>query len=91
MVLRSADGERIYQSQRAGVIRRLVDSGRVDEVDAERWVSRWEAEASDIRAARGSQEYWDFAWQWIEDERESSDPPKTDMSAVGDDGQVFGG
>jgi hypothetical protein len=88
---RGADPEGIYQSQRAGVIRRLVDSGRVDEVDAERWVSRWEAEASDIGPARGSQESWDFAWQWIEDEREASDPPKTDMSAVGDGGQVFGG
>jgi hypothetical protein len=39
------DPERIYQAQRAGIFGRLTKNGRVDELDAEHWISRWERHA----------------------------------------------
>jgi hypothetical protein len=90
---RRADPERIYQAQRAGTFRRLVLEGRLDELDAEHWVSAWEREAPAIDMARGSDGYWADGWVWIKQQRSGpqDDQTKRDMSADGDDGQVYGG
>lgn len=87
---RRGDPERIYQAQRAGMFARLVTAERLDQLDADHWIARWEREAEAIGRLRGSTGFWDDAWRWIEDQRKP-DEPKTDMSAEGDDGQVFGG
>ena len=59
------DPERIYQAQRAGIFRRLVDAERLSAFDAEHWISRWEREAEESAngPAVGSQGYWDAAWR----------------------------
>ena len=41
---RRGDPERIYQAQRAGVVIRLVSAERLDRLDAEHWIARWERE-----------------------------------------------
>jgi len=87
---RSRNPDRIYAAQRAGVIARLTRNERVGEPDAERLVAAWEHEAELAGRQRGSMAYWDDAWAWIEAHRKPA-VDKTDMSAVGDDGQVFGG
>lgn len=66
---RRGDPDRIYQAQRAGVFRRLVDEGRVNELDAEHWIARWERVAPELGHPRGSTGYWDEAWRWIAGER----------------------
>ncbi|HEX5148007.1 MAG TPA: hypothetical protein VFW02_02920 [Candidatus Limnocylindrales bacterium] len=81
----------IYHAQRAGVAARLTRNEGVDPQEAERWIGRWEREAAGVGRARGSECYWDDAWRWIADQRRAPEADKTDMSAVGDDGQVFGG
>lgn len=93
---RSRNPDRIYAAQRAGVIARLIRSERVGETEAERLVALWEREAEETGRLRGSLRYWDDAWVWITAKRkpqgdEDAPADKTDMSAVGDDGQVFGG
>lgn len=61
---RRGDPERIYQAQRHGVFRRLVDEQRVYELDAEHWIARWEREAE--AAGRGRDDhYWSDGWEWI--------------------------
>jgi hypothetical protein len=45
---RRGDPQKIYQAQRAGVFMRLVQSERLDQLDAEHWISRWEREAEAI-------------------------------------------
>ena len=42
---RGGDPERIYLAQRAGAFMRLVTAERLDQLDAEDWISRWEREA----------------------------------------------
>lgn len=37
--------ERIYRAQHAGMFNRLRDAERMKELDAERWIARWEREA----------------------------------------------
>jgi hypothetical protein len=64
--------ERIYGAQRAGVFRRLVDAERVNELDAEHWIARWEREAEATGPERGSVGYWDEAWVWIAEQRAAS-------------------
>jgi hypothetical protein len=66
----------------------VVSYERLDRFDAEHWIARWEREAEDIGWPRTSSRYWHEGWEWIERER---NPPKTDMNAEGDDGQVYGG
>ena len=88
---RRGDPDRTYQAQRAGVLARLTQNERVEELDAEHWIARWEREAEATGRARGSSRYWDDGWDWIASQRADPNVPKTDMSAEGDDGQVFGG
>jgi hypothetical protein len=97
---RSSHPDRIHAAQRAGVIARLTQNERVNEIEAERLVARWEREAERSGRQRGSMRYWEEGWAWIEAQRrpqadeqadEQAAADKTDMSAVGDDGQVFGG
>lgn len=63
------DPERIYQEQRAGVFRRLVDEQRLEELDAEHWIASWERTADELGHPRRSAGYWDEAWRWIAGER----------------------
>ena len=71
---RRGDPERIYQAQRAGIFRRLVDAERLDKLDAEHWIARRERKAEDIGRPRGSTGYWDEGWRWIEGERRALRP-----------------
>ena len=66
--MRRGDPERIYQAQRAGIFRRLVSAERLNELDAEHWVSRWEREA-EARGRGRSQGFWDDGWHWIAEQR----------------------
>lgn len=59
------DPERIYQAQRAGTFRRLVDAERVDVIEAEHLLSSWAREAEAIGLTSRSARYWDDAWTWI--------------------------
>ena len=63
------DPERIYQAQCAGIFMRLVSAERLDQRDAEHWISRWELEAEANGPAVGPQGYWDEAWRWIAEDR----------------------
>ena len=65
--------ERIYQAQRVGIFRRLVDAERVNELDAEHWIARWEREAEASSRAR-DEHYWDDAWEWIAENRRKHQP-----------------
>lgn len=66
--MRRGDPERIYQAQRAGIFARLTQNERVDEVDAEHWISAWEQEA-EARGRAHSQGFWDDGWHWIAERR----------------------
>jgi hypothetical protein len=66
--MRGGDPERIYQAQRAGIFARLRDAERVNELDAEHWISRWEREAEASGRARDDH-YWSDAWEWIAERR----------------------
>ena len=57
--------ERIYRAQCAGICNRLRDAERLDELDAEHWLSRWEREADANGPAVGSQGNWTAGWRWI--------------------------
>jgi hypothetical protein len=59
--MRRADPERIYQGQRAGILRRLVDGERVPQAKAERWLEEWEREAETTGRDRREARYWDDA------------------------------
>lgn len=72
---RRGDPHRIYQAQRAGIFMRLVSAERLDQLDAEHWISRWEREAEANGPAVGSQGYWDAAWRWIEVQRKAPGRP----------------
>ena len=73
------------------MVNRLRDVERMDELDAEDWITRWEHEAEGLGRSRSSPSYWDDAWLWIEDQRRPTKVDKRDMSAEGEDGQVHGG
>jgi hypothetical protein len=64
---RRGDPDLIYRAQRAGIVARLRDAERLGELEAERWISRWEREADGNGPAVGSQGYWDAGWRWIEE------------------------
>lgn len=70
--MRRADPERIYQARRAATFRRLADAERLDELDAEHWVSAWEREAETRPIERLSARFWDEGERWIAERR--SDP-----------------
>jgi len=89
-VTRSRNQTRIYSAQRAGMLARLIRNERVGELEAERLIAVWEQAAAEAGRDRASNAYWDDAWTWIEAQRRKP-ADKTDMSAAGDDGQVFGG
>ena len=69
---RRGDPEKIYLAQRAGIFMRLVSYERLDRLDAEHWIARWEPEAEATGRGRGSTGYWDTAWQWISRQGEGS-------------------
>jgi hypothetical protein len=65
---RRGDPERIYQAQRLGIYRRLVDEQRVNELDAEHLIARWEREAEASGRTR-DEHYWTDGWEWIAEQR----------------------
>jgi hypothetical protein len=50
-------------------LRGLRDAERVNELDAEHWIARWEREAELNGPGAGSQGYWDAGWRWIAENR----------------------
>jgi hypothetical protein len=66
---RLGDPERIYQAQRAGIFAHPTQNERLDQLDAEHWISRWERHAEANGPARGSHGYWAAGWQWITENR----------------------
>jgi hypothetical protein len=54
---RRGNPERIYQAQRAGIFARLRDAERINELDAEHWISRWEREAAVLGTDRTDRLY----------------------------------
>ena len=68
---RRRDPELIYRAQRAGVFNRLRDTERLDELDAEHWIARWERHVAEAELVLDGGAFWDEAWRWIEAERHS--------------------
>lgn len=66
--MRRGNPERIYQAQRRGIFRRLVDEQGVNELDAEHLITRWEREAEATGQARDGH-CWSDAWAWIAEHR----------------------
>jgi hypothetical protein len=48
--------------QRAGIFARLVSAERLNELDAEHWIARWEREAEAHGLARTTSGFWATAW-----------------------------
>ena len=67
--MRRGNPERIYQAQRAGIFARLTQQERVNELDAEHWISRWEREAGSRGLSQTSIGFWDSAWEWVAERR----------------------
>jgi hypothetical protein len=76
-----------YQAQRASIKERLTRVERLDEVEAEQWIARWEEHADAEGRPATTFGFWKAAWTWIAKQR----GPKRDMNAEADDGQVYGG
>jgi hypothetical protein len=60
--------DRIYAAKRAGIFARLTQNERVNELDAEHWISRWEREA-EASGRASDNHYWPDAWDWIAEQR----------------------
>jgi len=60
---RRSTPERIYQSQRAGTIRRLTLDGELPQ-RAEAPVTAWESESAEDARERDGR-WWDDAWRWM--------------------------
>jgi hypothetical protein len=54
---------------RAGIFARLRDAGRVNELDAEHRIARWEREAESSGGARDAH-YWSDRRVWIAEHRQ---------------------
>jgi hypothetical protein len=67
--MRRADPERIYQAQRAGVVKHLRGASSSSE-HAERLVAAWEAEAERRGIPARGHEFWDACEAWIAEQRE---------------------
>lgn len=67
--MRRGDPERIYNSQRAGILARLTQQERMNELNAEHWISRWEREAEARGLAPTTVGFWDQGWVWIMENR----------------------
>jgi hypothetical protein len=85
--MKRGDPERIYQAHRAGIFARLTQNERLDELDAEHWISVWEHHAEAEGLSPATVGFWATAWAWIGEPQ----APKRDMNAEADDGQVCGG
>lgn len=66
---RRGDPERVYDSQRVGIVARLTQQTGVDGRDAEQWVNRWEREAERRGLSRSMIGFWDQGWEWIAEQR----------------------
>ena len=58
---RRGDPELIYRAQRAGIFKRLRDAERLDELDAEHWIARWERHVADAELVLDGGAFWDEA------------------------------
>ena len=63
------DPDRIYQAQRAGIFMRLVSAERLDQLDAEHWLTRWEREAERLGLDRFSTDFWAMGRDWIAEQQ----------------------
>jgi hypothetical protein len=68
-VMRKPNPEAIYQARRAAHFRRLASVHRLDELDAEHWLTRWEREAETRGLDRHSDAWWQDSEQWIAEQR----------------------
>ena len=66
---RRGDPERIYRSQRDGILARLTGESGDNERDAEQWLTRWEREAELRDLSRSTIGFWDQGWEWIAEQR----------------------
>jgi hypothetical protein len=67
--------ERIHEAHRAGALRRLVDKSRLDGLDAEHRIARWERQSEIIGTDRTSNTFWDRALLWIAGQRAAGRRP----------------
>ena len=70
---RRSTPERIDQARHAATRNRLSGEG-VTEATADAWIAAWEVRADRDGLERGSI-YWQAAWEWIGQERESRHRP----------------
>jgi hypothetical protein len=61
--------DRVYEVQRARVIRRLIMDQWFGEADAETWTAMWEREAEILGRDRLQLGYWDEGLRWIATKR----------------------
>lgn len=72
---RHGDPRLMYEAQKAGLHRRLVDANDIDELEASHWIEQWEHHAGAAGVAKGGDEFWDMGWQWIRAERDARKQP----------------
>ena len=68
-VVRKPNPEGIYLARRAAHFRRLTSIDRLDELDAEHWLSAWERQAETRGLDRHSATFWYEGESWILAER----------------------
>jgi hypothetical protein len=66
--MRRGDPERKHIAQRAGIFARLAQNERLDELEGEHLIRRWEREAETRGLAHGHT-FWEAGWEWITEQR----------------------
>jgi hypothetical protein len=65
--MRKPDPPRIYEAKRAGLRARMVSTRRVREVDVDRLLDGWDAEAAGRGLERADGRYWSDGEAWMRD------------------------
>jgi hypothetical protein len=73
--MRRADPERIYLARRAATFNRMVTAERMDPLDAEHWIARWEREAESLGIDRLTEQFWQDGDRWIAEIRRKRNGP----------------
>jgi hypothetical protein len=63
--VRRRDPQRIFIAQWTAIRNRLRNEGRVSEGRASNLVDAWVAEAEHRGIRRDDYRYWDYAWDWL--------------------------
>lgn len=66
---RRGDPRLIYQAQRTGIFRRLIDAERFDELEAGHWLAAWERHVAEAELVLDGGAFWDEGLRWILTER----------------------